>query len=184
MSFDIQLNIQPSRVIDMKFDREIYIQLLLYILFKCYNKPNIGKTMLCNLLYFIDFNYYEQYGEMLTKETYIKSKNGIKPKHFHEITQDLIAKKQLFLRKEPYYNRIIHRYYLLVIPQVKFSKQQLQIINLSIERLSDNNATSIGKYTLKDPPFNYARLGERIDCRNVLFRNREYSIRKIKLKNK
>ena len=32
-----------------------YTDLLKYILFKCYNKPNFGKTVLCSILYFIDF---------------------------------------------------------------------------------------------------------------------------------
>ena len=63
----------------------------MYILFKCYNKPNIGKTVLCTVMYFIDFNYFELYGTYLTKETYIKSNRGIKPKHFRKITQDLIV---------------------------------------------------------------------------------------------
>ena len=168
----------------MNFDEKTYIDLLLYILSRCYNKPNLGKTVLCTLLYFIDFNYYEQYGTLLTKETYTKSKKGIQPKHFSRITQELIDKNQLFLRKEPYYNRTIHRYYLTIIPHVKFGEKELGIIDLSIERLSDNNATMISKYTRKDPPFYIAGLGEEIDCRYVILRNREYSIRKINLTNK
>ena len=168
----------------MKFDKDKYVKLIIYILSKCYNKPNVGKTVLCTLLYFIDFNYYELYGTLLTKETYIKSKKGIKPKHFKEVTEDLIGKKHLFLRKEPYYNRIIHRYYLTIIPQARFSKQELNLINLSIDLLINHNANSIGKYTRKDPPFNIANLGEKIDCRYVFSRNNKYSIRKIKQKNK
>ena len=166
----------------MHFDKDTYIKLLFYILSKCYAKPQIGKTMLCTILYFIDFNYYEIYGTLLTKETYIKSKKGIKPKHFLEITQELIEKKQLFLRKEPYYNRIIHKYYLTIIPQAKFSKKELEIIDLSIEKLIGHNASSIAKYTRNDPPFNAAALGDEIDCRYVFSRKKEYSLRKIKLK--
>ena len=165
----------------MHFEKETYIDLLLYILSKCYNRPNIGKTVICTLLYFIDFNYYEVYGTLLTKETYIKSKKGIKPKHFHEVTEDLIERNKLFLRKEPYYNRTIHRYYLTVIPQVKFSERELEIIDLSIEKLIGHNATSISKYTRHDPPFSIAKLGDKIDCRYVFSRNSTYSVRKIKL---
>ena len=168
----------------MNFDKDTYIKLIIYILSKCYNKPNLGKTVLCNILYFIDFNYYELYGTLLTKETYIKSKKGIKPKHFLEVTQDLISKKQLFLRKEPYYNRTIHRYYLTIIPQAKFDKKEQELIDSCINRFSNHNATSIGKYTRKDPPFNIATLGEKIDCRYVFSRNSIYSAMKIKLKNK
>ena len=112
----------------MNFDKDTYIKLIIYILSKCYNKPNLGKTVLCNILYFIDFNYYEIYGTLLTKETYIKSKKGIKPNHFLEITRELIEKKKLFLRKEAYYNRIIHRYYLTIIPQAKFAERELEIM--------------------------------------------------------
>ncbi|WP_410320049.1 type II toxin-antitoxin system antitoxin SocA domain-containing protein [Methanobrevibacter sp.] len=164
----------------MNFDKDTYIKLIIYILSKCYNKPNLGKTVLCNILYFIDFNYYELYGTLLTKETYIKSKKGIKPKHFLEVTQDLISKKQLFLRKEPYYNRTIHRYYLTIIPQAKFDKKEQELIDSCINRFSNHNATSIGKYTRKDPPFNIATLGEKIDCRYVFSRNSIYSAMKIK----
>ena len=136
------------------------------------------------MLYFIDFNYYEIYGKLLTKETYIKSKKGIKPKHFIEITEELIAKKQLFLRKEPYYHRILHKYYLTIIPTHKFSCEELEIIDFSIEQLSDNNATTIIQYAIRDPPIIIANFGEDIDCRYVFSRNEEYSARKIKLKNK
>jgi hypothetical protein len=161
----------------MNFDEKTYTKLILYILSKSYNKPNLGKTVLCTLLYFIDFNYYEQYGKLLTKETYLKSKKGIKPEHFSRITQNLIDRKMLFLRREPYYNRTIHRYYLTIIPHVKFGKKESEIINMSLEKLIDNNATAISKYTRNDPPFYIAGLGERIDCRYVLLRNRKYSIR-------
>ncbi|MDO5860900.1 Panacea domain-containing protein [Methanobrevibacter sp.] len=163
----------------MKFKKDTYINLIIYILSRCYNKPNLGKTVLCSMLYFIDFEYYEIYGTSLTKETYIKSRKGIKPKHFLEITQDLINQKRLFLRKEPYYNRTIHRYYLTIIPQAKFSEKELEIIDSNINRLSNHNATSIAKYTRDDPPFSMANLGEEIDHRHVFSRKkRKYLINK------
>ena len=105
----------------MEFNREKYIDLIMYILVKGYMKPNLGKTLLSTILYFIDFNYFELYGNLFTEETYIKSKKGIKPKHFQEITEELIAKDLLCLRKQSYYNRIIHRYYATIIPNCKFS---------------------------------------------------------------
>lgn len=148
----------------------------MYILFRCSNRENFGKTMLCSLLYFIDFDYYELYGQPITNETYIKSKKGIKPKHFREISNDLIANNQLFLKKEPYYNRIIHRYYPLIIPNVHFSLEELEIIDYSINRLRDNNASTINKYATKDPPIIIANFGEEIDFRFVFTRNKKYSI--------
>ena len=143
----------------------------MYILFKCYNKPNIGKTVLCTVMYFIDFDYYKLYGTYLTKETYIKSKRGIKPKHFQKITQNLIDKKQLFLRKEPYYNRILHRYYLTILPSLNFTSRELSVINSCIKKLSDNNATTITQYAFRDKPLIKAKLGEEINYNDVFLRD-------------
>ena len=147
----------------MKINEEKYINLILYILFKCSNKPNLGKTVLCTVMYFIDFYYYELYKTFLTKEPYIKSKKGIKPKHFRQITEMLINRKQLFLRKEPYYNRIIHRYYPTVIPSPKFSQKELNIINSCIETLSNNNAKTITQYASHTKPIINTKLGDEIN---------------------
>ncbi len=168
----------------MEFNREKYIDLLMYILVKCYAKPNLGKTLLSTILYFSDFNYYELYGNLLTQETYIKSKKGIRPKHLQEITQELISKNQLFLRKEPYYNRTIHRYYPTIIPTCRFRPEEIEIIDLTITQLINNNAHTIMQYAKKDPPLIIADFGENIDYRYVFSRNNKYSERKIKLKNK
>ena len=136
----------------MRFNREKYIDLILYILSQCHQKPNFGKTVLCSILYFIDFNYYELYGELLTNETYIKSKRGIRPAHFREISEELISKNYLYFRKEPYYNRTIYRYYLIIIPNLKFNQNELEIIHNAISKLSNENATTITKYAKKDSP--------------------------------
>ncbi len=142
----------------------------MYILSQCSYKPSFGKTVLCSILYFIDFKYYEKYGKLITNETYIKSKRGIKPKHFLEVSQDLISKKQLFLKKEAYYNRTIHRYYPTIIPTHKFSQKELNIINRLIKQLSNNNASSITKYAIQDPPIIVADFGEEIDYKYVFSR--------------
>ncbi len=160
----------------MRFNREKYIDLIMYILSQCHQKPNFGKTVLCNILYFIDFNYYELYGELMTNETYIKSKRGIRPTHFREISEELISKNYLFFRKEPYYNRTIYKYYIIIIPSLKFSQKELEIINDAINKLSDENATTITKYAKRDPPISVAEFGEPIDFRYVFSRGNEYSI--------
>lgn len=38
---------------------------LLYLLTRAGGKPNVGETVLCKLLYFIDFDHYEKYEERL-----------------------------------------------------------------------------------------------------------------------
>lgn len=162
----------------MKFNRTKYIDLIMYILTQCSYKPNFGKTMLCSLLYFIDFNHYELYGRLMTNETYIKSKRGIQPAHFREVMNDLISGGYLFFRKEPYYNRLVNKYYPIVIPNIKFSEMELELIIYCLNKLSNRNAYSITKYAIKDPPIIIAGLGDEIDFRYVFSRDKEYSILK------
>lgn len=166
----------------MELNKEKYVRLIMYILAKCYNKPNVGKTVLCSLMYFIDFNYFEFCGKKMTKESYTKTKKGIKPKHFKDITHELISKKQLFLRKEEYYQRTIHRYYPLIIPTIEFSSDELKIIDFSIDELSGNNALNMTKYANGDPPVSIADFGEKIDYKHVVYRPYRYSITEFKLK--
>ena len=81
----------------MPFNKNEYTKLLRYILSNCYDKPHVGKTVLTTTLYFIDFNYYEAYGESLTNEKYLKTKKGIKPDHFSKVTEEL---KDYFFSKD------------------------------------------------------------------------------------
>ena len=162
----------------MHFDKKEYTKLLSYILSHCYDKPHVGKTVITTTLYFIDFNYYEAYGESLTKETYQKHKKGIIPEHFTKITEELIEKNKIHFRKEAYYHTTLHKYYLTEIPNIKFSNKKINIINPSMKYLITKNATAIMKYASKDPPYKNTDFNEEIDYNNVYFRDSRYSIRK------
>ena len=162
----------------MKFNKKEYVKLLIYILSNCYDKPHVGKTVLLNTLYFADFNHYEIYNDSITHETYLKSKKGVQSKHFEKITNELIKKDHLFFRKEAYYHRTLHKYYLTKIPNINFSKEKLLIINSTINELITKNATTIMKHTKDDPPYKIAKLNEELDYENVYYRNPNYSIRK------
>lgn len=40
--------------------------LISYIINRCKNKKNVGKTVICKLVYFSDFNHYEIYEKPIT----------------------------------------------------------------------------------------------------------------------
>ncbi|WP_302289944.1 type II toxin-antitoxin system antitoxin SocA domain-containing protein [Methanosphaera stadtmanae] len=42
----------------------------------------MGKTVICKLVYFSDFNHYEIYEKPITNETYIKFERDPLSKHF------------------------------------------------------------------------------------------------------
>lgn len=162
----------------MHFNKKEYEKLFNYILTHSYDKPHVGKTVITTTLYFIDFNYYEAYGKSLTKETYQKHKKGINPKHFTKITEKLIEKNKIYLRKKAYYHTTLYKYYLTEIPDIKFSNKKINIIDTSINHLITKNATTIMKYASKDPPYKNTNFNNEIDYNNVYFRDSRYSIRK------
>ena len=84
----------------MDFKREKYIKVILYIISRCTHKENLGKTVISVLLYFIDFNYYELYGESLTNELYSKARIGVVPKHFNETMNHLIRSHNLYYSRK------------------------------------------------------------------------------------
>jgi hypothetical protein len=82
---------------------EKFKEVLLYILGKVGSKPNIGETVIYKLLYFIDFDYYEEYEEQLIGATYIKNQHGPTPIEFKKITERMIKDKEIEKVKSTYY---------------------------------------------------------------------------------
>ena len=73
---------------------------------------------------------------------------------------------------------MVNKYYPIVIPNIKFSEMELELIRYCLNKLSNRNAYSITKYAIKDPPIIIAGLGDEIDFRYVFSRDKEYSILK------
>ena len=162
----------------MDFKKEKYIKIILYIISRCTHKENLGKTVISVLLYFIDFNYYELYGESLTNEVYLKSRIGIVPKHFNDTMNQLIRSHNLYYRQDVYYNYIIKGYYIRQIPLFNFSKKELEIIDYVIYELSDFSATDLLIYQREDMPYKLVNLDEELDYNHVFYRDEIYSVRK------
>ena len=161
----------------MDLKKEKYIKIILYIISRCTHKDNLGKTVISVLLYFIDFNYYELYGESLTNEIYSKSRIGIVPKHFNEVMNHLIRSHNLYYRREVYYYYIIKRYYLRQIPLFNFTKEEKEIIDSVIYELSDFSATELLIYQRGDMPYKLVNLEEELDYNHVFYRDEIYSVR-------
>ena len=146
----------------MDFKKEKYIKIILYIITRCTHKENLGKTVISVLLYFIDFNYYELYGESLTNELYLKSRIGIIPKHFNDIMNQLIRSHNLYYRQEVYYYYLIKRYYIRQIPLFNFTEEEQGIIDSVIYELSDFSATELLIYQREDMPYKLVNLDEEL----------------------
>ncbi len=162
----------------MEFKRDKYIEVLIYLIAKTMSKKNVGKTVLANLLYFVDFDYYELYGESLTGERYFKTINGLKPKHFDDILIDLIQRDIIYLKRESYYDNNLKKYFIVKIPDNRFSKKEYFVIRDVLDRFSDKSATKLNYIISRDYPFKHALLDEEINYECVFHRENDYSVRK------
>ncbi len=151
---------------------------LLYILERCGGKPNVGETLLYKLLYFVDFDYFEQYEEHLTGATYRKLPYGPVPEKIHEIMDQLVRQGDIKRVKTSH-----HGY-----PQTRFLSQrtadltrmsaaEMKVIDQVIHRFSDWSAKAISDYSHKDMPWRATPDAGDIDYELAFYRESPFSSR-------
>ncbi len=160
----------------LKIDK--FKNMLLYVLEKCAGKPNIGETVLYKLLYFIDFNYYEIYEEQLSGATYRKLEYGPVPFEIDKILKAMNESKEIQVVKTKYYGYPQKRYLPLVKPDLtKLKASEKDVIDKTLEQLSDMNAIGIREYSHNDIPWKATNDNDMIDYELVFYRTPPYSQR-------
>lgn len=160
------------------FNKEKFKTVLLYIVSRCENKSNVGKTVLCKLLYFSDFNCYEIEEKSITGETYIKFEKGPLPDHFLEIEEEMIENGELNKTKIKYPNYEQFKYSIIRFPDLSLlTSNELSIINDVIDKLGDMTANEISEYSHGDTPWKIAEDQEKLDPEYVFYRDEKYSVR-------
>jgi uncharacterized phage-associated protein len=157
---------------------EKFKNVLLYILERCAGKPNVGETVLYKLLYFSDFNYYEQYEEQMTGAQYKKLPFGPVPQKLQSIITNMIEGGQIQRFKVDYYGNTQTRYMPLAkadLTQLKASEKD--VIDKVIEQMSDWSATMISDYSHKDMPWIATKDGEEINYELAFYREAPFSVR-------
>ncbi|MFA7681770.1 MAG: type II toxin-antitoxin system antitoxin SocA domain-containing protein [Candidatus Peribacteraceae bacterium] len=166
-----QLSVDPDRVQKFK-------EVLLYILEKVGAKPNVGKTVLFKLLYFIDFDFYEREEEQLIGATYKKIAYGPAPVEFGSVIADMIANSEIQEVRGNFHGKEQIKYLPLRPPiKTRLPKPERDFIDYELERLSDKTATEISDFSHKDVPWKVHEMGEVIDYESVFYRDAEFSVR-------
>jgi transcriptional regulator with XRE-family HTH domain len=183
-SYTTKIDSQPEkknseiRINIPKFREKKFKAVLLYILEKVGAKPNIGKTALFKLLYFVDFDYYEKFEEQLTGATYIRNHFGPTPVEFETLVQSMVKNGELEPVRSSYFQYEQKKYLPRVNPDLKIlSAQELAHIDEVLNRLSDKGATELSDYSHSDIPWKIHKPGEEIDYESVLYRDHEHSVR-------
>jgi transcriptional regulator with XRE-family HTH domain len=151
---------------------------LLYVLNKIGAKPNIGETVLYKLLYFIDFDYYEQYEEQFIGATYKKNKFGPTPLEFRKVVEMMIEAGEVQKLPNKYFNYPQTKYLPLRRPDLsQLGAAELIVIDRVLDRLSDMTAAQISEYSHNDVPWLSTADGAVIPYEAVFYRTAPYATR-------
>ncbi len=173
------MNLKNHReVVKVDFDKNKFKMVLHYIIYKCGNKNNVGKTVLFKLLYFSDFNYFELYEKPLTNESYRKLPRGPAPVHFDLAISELITEEKISVKSKVIsLNTIMYNYNSLQEPILDLDEQELSVIDDVIDELSDMSANQISEYSHGDMPWKAAEDKQIIDYGFVFYRDSPYEKR-------
>ncbi|NQU83039.1 MAG: DUF4065 domain-containing protein [Parcubacteria group bacterium] len=157
---------------------EKFKEVLLYILERIGARPNIGEAVVCKLMYFIDFDFYEKFEEQLIGAKYIKNHFGPTPVAFPKIIKQMEKDGDLTPVVKKYFQHDQKKY----LPRRKadlsnFSAREKELIDWEISRFKDFNATKIKEYSHKDVPWIGTDNLQLIDYEAVFSRTDEFSVR-------
>ncbi len=151
---------------------------LLYVLNKVGSQPNIGETVLCKILYFIDFDYYEHHDQSITGLRYYHNHSGPTPDPaFQSLTMEMIANGKLQIVETKFYDKVQKKYLASLDPDLtRLSGQEVEHINDVLGRLGHKTAQEITDYVHQDTPWIATKPGQPIDYRLAKYRTTVTSV--------
>ena len=133
------------------------------VLFFTENIPHLGVTKLNKLLYFLDFDHFEKYGDAVTEDIYENMDLGPVPRHVDEILNEMRDEKLLDIAPEQVIDFV--RYHLIAEakhnPNV-FKPSEIEVMCEVAEKWSHHTAKEIVIASHGEAPWLATRNGEDI----------------------
>ena len=175
-------NTKKIEKVERKDDPHAQIKnLILYILGKCGQKPNVGEIVLNKLLYFCDFNYYELTFDSITDSTYLKYPMWPVPKDMKIILEEMEADDLIKRFDAEYFGFTQKKAIPLKDPDMLwFNGKQIEIIDKVISEYSDKNGKWLTDFSHEDMPWKATKeMMQPIEYGLVFHRSPAYSISPI-----
>lgn len=153
-------------------------EVLLYILEKVGAKPNIGETAIYKLLYFIDFDYYEKFGEKLIGANYIKNHYGPTPMDFKKVISEMEQNEEVETVISKYFQYDQRKYLPRRSPNISiFNAREIEHVNDVLAKFSDKTGKELSDYSHEDVPWKITKEKEIIHYDLVFEREAPYAQR-------
>lgn len=153
----------------------------LLIIKELQNKENFGKTLFWKILYFSDFDSYEQSEKSITGTDYRKIQNGPAPCNFDTVIASLKNKnyiKEVKIKKDDIITQI--KYILLkeldIFDFKSLTQEERKNIERNISRLGGMTAGQVSEYSHQDLPYKATNMKDIINYDLVFYRNPMFSV--------
>lgn len=153
-------------------------QVVLYVLNKVGEKPNVGKTVLHKLLYFIDFDYYEKFEESLMGGTYIKNYHGPTSVELDPLIKEMREQGEIEAVTSQHFRYSQKKHLAQTRPALDIlSEREINHIDEVLARLADKNAAELKQHSHEDMPWKSAKHKEPLSYERVFYRDERHSVR-------
>lgn len=154
-------------------------QVVLYVLNKVGEKPNVGETVLNKLLYFIDFDYYEKFEESLMGGTYLKNDYGPTSVELGPLIKEMQERGEIEAITSERFGYLQKKYLARINPDLDIlSEHEIGHIDEVLERLAGKSATELKQHSHEDMPWRSARdYKEPLSYESVFYRDERHSVR-------
>ena len=150
-----------------KLDVNSFVNVLLYLFTL---DPRIDKVHIESILYFSDFNYFEQYEEPLIGATYIKENNGISVEGLSEIIEYMEKERKLLIQDGQY----------VPLSSPDLSDSAKEIVNDVFKKVQELKEKDLILYVLNDIPVLGTKDNMPIPYEAVFYRSDPYSSREYR----
>lgn len=161
----------------MIYDFKKFKSMICYIIGRCQSKDDFDRDILCVMLYFSDFDYYEIFEKPISGETYIRKHIGIVPSHF-ETLNELFDEWKIDRDCKGVVTYLNYGSSSLIDHDVSsLSLDEIEVIDNVINKLFHFSSEEMIQYSQRDIPLRLAEDGEILDYEAVFYRDPEYSVR-------
>ena len=152
--------------------------LILYILGKCGQKPNVWEIVLNKLLYFCDFNYYEHTFDSITGTQYIKYPRWPVPQDMKQVLEEMESDGLIKRFDVEYFGFTQKKGIPLMDPDMmSFNGKQIEVIEQVIAEYSDKNGKWLTDFSHEDMPWKATKeMMQPIEYGLVFHRSPVYSV--------
>lgn len=137
-------------------------------------RETLGKLKLMKLLYFADFDHYEQHKKPLLGEVYLRWDNGPMPRMAEKVLKKMEEQNVITIAKEvlpePYHNREVYRQLRPYSPKT-FTPEEVETLHHVAAKWKHHTGTEIRNATHGDPPWIATPKDAVIDYNLVFYRN-------------